>query len=124
MATESNLTIDHVTVPVPPSIKAGDSFSITVNVTATQEAFDEGVPYSLLLYVNGLKAGLLGGEPLALAGTLQDATWTTPSTVIPFLQTAGPSPDLYTITAVLTQGPTGAIFQDVHTISSWIVVHP
>jgi hypothetical protein len=124
MATQSNLTIDHVTVPISPSVKTGESFSITVNVTATQEAFDEGGPYSLLVYVNGLKAGLLGGEPLSLVGTLQDAAWTTPSTAIPFSQMAGPSPDLYSVTAVLTQGPTGDIFQDIHSISNWIVVHP
>ncbi len=122
MTTESNLTIEHVTVE--PSIKAGDTLSIIVNVAATQEAFDEGVSYSLLVYVNGLKAGLLGGAPLALAGTLQVPPWTTPSTAIPFSQVTGPSPDLYSIAVVLTIGPTGAIFQDVHTISNWVVVHP
>src|SRR2546421_11407712 len=93
-STMANLTINSVTVPT--NIKQGTALTIAVSVTAAQEDFDEGAAYNLLVFVNGLSAGLLGGAPLVKKGTLQDATFNATSVIVNFTVNAGSSPDVYT----------------------------
>ena len=116
----ANLIINSLTVPT--NIKQGTALAIALSVTAQQEDFDEGEAYNLLLFVNGLSAGLLGGAPLVKKGTLQDATFNATSVIVNFTVNAGSSPDVYTITALALGGPSGAIFETISSAGP-VVVH-
>lgn len=108
----------------PADVKSGASFSITVDVEAEQEDFDEGAAYNVVVFVNGLQAGLLGGPPATsiTKGNLQDTNWPARITNINFSLTAGPSPDVYTITVVTLGGPHGTTFQAIKSAGP-LVVH-
>jgi hypothetical protein len=118
-----------VSVNAPTNVRTATAFTVTVSVIAEQEAFDQGAAYTLQLYVFGAKAapggvaGFLGGAPSVQSGSLQTAPWDTINDTIPFPLTAGPAPDLYTVTAVLFLGP-GKVFQSLLSAPNPIVVKP
>ncbi len=95
--------LDITNVSAPSAVLAGSTFSIDVSVTASADSFEDGSAYRLFVLVNGLNVHQL----IPLKGHLQDSPWNTPSTVIPFSVTAGPTPDIYTIVAALIEGPSG-----------------
>jgi hypothetical protein len=96
----ADLNITNVSAPL--AVLGGSSFTINVSVTASPDSFEDGSAYRLYVLVNGLHPQLI-----PLKGHLQEPPWNTASTVIPFSVTAGPSPDIYTITAAVIEGPSG-----------------
>ena len=97
----ADLTITNVSAP--SAVLGGGSFSIDVSVTASPDSFEDGSAYRLFVLVNGLNLHQL----IPLKGHLQDSPWSTPSAVFSVPVNAGPSPDIYTITAALIEGPSG-----------------
>ncbi len=95
--------LDINNVSAPSVVLAGNAFSIDLSVTASSDSFEDGSAYRLFVLVNGLNLHQL----IPLKGHLQESPWNTPSTVIPVTVTAGPTPDIYTITAALIEGPSG-----------------
>jgi hypothetical protein len=95
--------LDINTVSAPSGVVAGSSFSIDVSVTASADSFEDGSGYRLFVLVNGLNLHQL----TPIKGNLQDATWNAPSTVISVPVTAGATPDIYSVTAALMEGPSG-----------------
>lgn len=122
MPADLDLTI--VKVNAPLDVKQGTTLNLSVDVSATQDALDEGIAYNLFIFVNGLIAGPLPKTPLIIKGNLQDTTWGTLNTTIPVSITAGVAPDIYTIEASLVGGPNGAVFQASPVLAgNQVVVH-
>ena len=99
----ADLNINSVSVPL---VVTG-SFSIDVSVTAGSDSFEDGSAYRLFIFVNSLLAGGLLVPTIAIRGHLQEAPWDTLSHTFTIPVTAGPTPDIYTITAALIEGPSG-----------------
>ena len=89
-----------------PIVCAGGSFTIDVNVTATDDDFEDGSAYRLYLFVQGAN-GPVVSTPIFQAGHVQEGFWTAPTSDFVATLTAGATPDLYTITAALIEGPKG-----------------
>ncbi len=83
-------------------------FSVDVSVTALAEDFNEGVAYSLYIFVTSLVNGGLAVPLINRQGHLQDPSWPTSNFTFNVPVTAGPTTDVYNITLVLLEGPTGA----------------
>jgi hypothetical protein len=111
--TMADLTINSVSAPL--AVLAGSSFTINVDVTASADSFEDGSGYRLCVFVNGANLHQL----LPLSGHIQEAPWSTASTVIPFSLTAGPAFDLYSITAGVIEGPSGLDPDSVPTFGSF-----
>ena len=109
----ADLTINSVSAPL--AVLAGSSFTINVDVTASADSFEDGSGYRLVVFVIGNNLHQL----LPLTGHLQEAPWSTASTVIPFTVTAGSALDLYSITAGVIEGPSGLDPDSVPTFSSF-----
>jgi hypothetical protein len=106
--------LDITSVSAPLAVLGSSSFTINVNVTASADSFEDGSGYRLFVLVDGLNLHQL----IPFKGHLQDAPWTSPSAVFPVTVTAGASPDIYTITAALIEGPSGLDPDSVPTFGS------
>jgi len=84
------------------------AFSVDVSVTALAEDFDEGVTFNLFVFVNSLLNGGLLVPPINIIGQLQGPSWPTLTSLIAVPVNAGGSSDVYNVTVVLLEGPTGA----------------
>jgi hypothetical protein len=109
----ADLTINSVSAPL--AVLGGSAFTINVNVTAAPDSFEDGSAYRLVVTVNGSAFN----KSLPLKGHLQEAPWSTASTVIPFTVTAGAGLDLYSITAGVIEGPSGLDPDSVPTFGSF-----
>jgi hypothetical protein len=109
----ADLNINSVSAPL--AVLGGSSFTINVNVTASPDSFEDGSGYRLVVTVNGSAFH----KSLPLKGHLQEAPWSTASTVIPFTVTAGAGLDLYSITAGVIEGPGGLDPDSVPTFGSF-----
>ncbi len=91
------------------NIPHSTTFSVDVNTTALPEDFDEGVTYKLLVFVTSLSTGGLLVPPIVTTGTLQDANWLAAANLFHDAVNAGAAfPDVYNVTVILLEGPTGA----------------
>ena len=101
-----DLVINSVTVP--PLVGCG-TFNIDVNVTASDEDFEDGVAFRLFVVVTSLlNPGV--NSLIPLTGHLQTPDWPTPTFDFQVPVTVNPSPlsfDIYNVTAVLVEGPSG-----------------
>ena len=109
----ADLNITNVSAPL--AVLGSTSFTINVSVTAWPDSFEDGSSYRLFVLVNGNNLHQL----MPFAGHLQDAPWTSPSTVIPVTVTAAPGPDIYTISAAVIEGPNGLDPDSVPTFGSF-----
>jgi hypothetical protein len=92
-------------VSVPSIILSGSSFSIDVSVSASPDDFEDGSAYRLFVFVTTTNGLLM--PPIQLKGHLQDAPWTTQDYVFSLPVSAGSSVDIYNVTAILIEGPSG-----------------
>ncbi|HEY1350272.1 MAG TPA: hypothetical protein VGF67_11680 [Ktedonobacteraceae bacterium] len=109
----ADLTITAVTLTqggaAVANIAHATTFSVDVAATAAAEDFDEGVVYKLFVFVTSLNSAGLLVPPILTAGTLQDANWPASANLFQVPVPAGTlSPDIYSITVALLEGPTGA----------------
>ncbi len=101
----ADLTINSVSVPT--AVVSGSTFSLDVSVTASADSVEDGSAYRLFIFVNSLLTGALLVPPIVLKGHIGDAPWTTANNLFSNPVTAGAAPDIYSITAVLLEGPHG-----------------
>jgi hypothetical protein len=101
----ADLTINSVSVP--SAVVNGQTFSLDVSVTASADSVEDGSAYRLFIFVNSLLKGGLLVPPIVKIGHLQDSPWITANNLFQFPVTAGSTPDIYNITAVLLEGPSG-----------------
>jgi hypothetical protein len=94
-------------VTAPPVVQCGSTFTIDVTVFAPDEDFEDGVAYRLFLHVCPCEGEPPKYTPKIQTGHVQDAPWTTATSTIPFTVTAGATPDIYEVKAVLLEGPKG-----------------
>lgn len=102
-----DLVINWVT-PSVSFIGVNGVFTVAVQVTSGDEDFEDGVAYRLSLLV----CSCGGNPPKEIApqiqrGNLQNPPWGDKISTITFTVTAGPTPALYEIYAVLLEGPKG-----------------
>jgi hypothetical protein len=110
--TMADLTINTVSLTqggaTVANIAHSTTFSVDVNTTALKEDFDEGVTYKLIIFVTSLSAGGLLVPPIITTGSLQDANWPLATNLFQIPVNAGAAfPDVYNVTLVLLEGPTG-----------------
>jgi hypothetical protein len=98
----ADLNINSVSVPL--AVVNGQTFSLDVSVTASADSVEDG---RLFIFVNSLLTGGLLVPPIVTKGHLQESPWITANNLFQFPVTAGSSPDVYNITAVLLEGPSG-----------------
>src|SRR5438128_12556792 len=103
--TMADLNINSVSVPL--AVVNGQTFSLDVSVTASADSVEDGSAYRLFIFVNSLLTGGLLVPPIVTKGHLQESPWITANNLFQFPVTAGSSPDVYNITAVLLEGPSG-----------------
>jgi hypothetical protein len=101
----ADLTINSVSVP--SAVVSGTTFSLDVSVTASPDSVEDGSAYRLFIFVTSLLTGGLLIPPIVLKGHLQDSPWITANYLFQNPITAGSAPDVYSITAVLLEGPSG-----------------
>jgi len=112
MANEPNpsdIIIKAVT-PSTPIVGVGQQFTIDVTVFAPDEDFEDEVGYRLYCYVCPCGGdGPKDVEPKFFTGHVNTlgGCWTTPQADFTFTVTAGATPSLYNITAVLLEGTHG-----------------
>jgi hypothetical protein len=94
-------------VAVPSAIVNGQTFSLDVSVTASADAVEDGAAFRLFVFVTSLLTGGLLAPPTVIKGHLQDSPWISANNLFQIPVTAGASPDIYTITAALIEGPSG-----------------
>ncbi|HEX6479410.1 MAG TPA: hypothetical protein VF043_11240 [Ktedonobacteraceae bacterium] len=101
----ADLTINSVSVPT--AVVSGSTFSLDVSVTASADSVEDGSAYRLFIFVNSLLSGGLLVPPIVLRGHLGDTPWITANNIFSNPVTAGPSPDIYNVSAVLLEGHSG-----------------
>ena len=99
--------LDITSVSVPSAIVNGTTFSLDVSVTASADSVEDGSAYRLFVFVTSLLTGGLLVPPTVIKGHLQDSPWISANNLFQIPVTAGASPDIYTINAVLFKGPSG-----------------
>ena len=102
-----------VSVAAPLVVLSNSPFDVNVTVFAPDEDFEDGVAYRLFVFAVGLNSSFQ-----IQAGHVQDVPWTTATSTITITLTAGPTPDLYQITAALLEGKQGFDANDPPSIVS------
>lgn len=101
----ADLTINSVSAPL--AVVSGQNFSLDLNVTASADSVEDGSAYRIFVFVTSLATGGLLTPPIVIKGHLAEAPWLTANNDFPIQLTAGASPDIYNVTAVLLEGPKG-----------------
>ena len=112
-STMADLNINSVSAP--SAVLGGNAFTINLNVTASDDSFEDGSAYRLDVRVNGANLNQL----MPFTGHLQEASWPTANYVFPVTVTAAPGPDIYTISAAVIEGPNGLDPDSVPTFGSF-----
>jgi hypothetical protein len=105
-------------VSVPPAVVNSSTFSLDVSVTASADSVEDGSAYRLFVFVTSLLTGNLLASPTVIKGHLQDSPWISANNLFQIPVAAGASPDIYNITAVLIEGPSGTDPDGVPSFSS------